>query len=623
MPDRFQVDLAGMVDLLSRHLYSGPQVYIRELVQNGVDAMTARAEIEPLAPQRMRMRAKVDSEGTSTLEVSDSGIGLTWDEAHELLATIGRSSKRDVDIKRTEFIGQFGIGLLAAFMVADRVDVWSRSGKPDVTDGRTTAIHWVGYADGTFEIEEDSDSDREVGTTVTLTARAGCEHWLDHATVLQLATEYASLLPYDIAIEDPFDGEERWHTITSPDLPWRRVYDSAAARRKALDSYCEETFGWHPLGHVDFELPIVGLTGMAFILPQAVSPGSGQHRVYIKRMLLGSRVDRILPDWAFFVRAVINVDSLSPTASREQLHEDELLWEVREALGARLKQWLVDSLSDGSEQAAQFLSIHHLALRAVALTDPEILELVSKVLLYETTDGPQTLEEARENGELVYTVTLEAYRRVATVARSQGLTVVNAGYVYDAEIVAKLGKQGWKVRELTNDDVVQVLALPDADRAWQLAPALQRGQDVLAEEDCSVILRRFAPETVPAMILRDARSERRRALRIEREESPGLWGGMLDSLDSAGPERTRTLVLNDNSPIVRQLMEAADSHVFDAGLKSLYLSALMLAGEGLNPRDARSLGDCLSSLLDAALPNGHVPGKHMPGKHISQEESDS
>ena len=92
MPDRFQVDLAGMVDLLSRHLYSGPQVYIRELVQNGVDAMTARAEIEPLAPQRMRMRAKVDSEGTSTLEVSDSGIGLTWDEAHELLATDRRNA---------------------------------------------------------------------------------------------------------------------------------------------------------------------------------------------------------------------------------------------------------------------------------------------------------------------------------------------------------------------------------------------------------------------------------------------------------------------------------------------------------------------------------------------------
>ena len=113
MSERFQVDLAGMVDLLSRHLYSGPEAYLRELIQNAVDAVTARLAVDPDAEARIRLSTDVDEQGRSVLQVTDTGIGLTAAEASELLATIGRSSKRDTQfgLGRTEFIGQFGIGL--------------------------------------------------------------------------------------------------------------------------------------------------------------------------------------------------------------------------------------------------------------------------------------------------------------------------------------------------------------------------------------------------------------------------------------------------------------------------------------------------------------------------------
>lgn len=109
----FQVDLRGLVDLLSHHLYSSPRVYVRELLQNAVDAVTARQALDPEAEIRIRLSA---SAGRVTIE--DSGIGLTAAEAHSLLATIGRSSKRGgehgLETTRREFLGQFGIGLLAA-----------------------------------------------------------------------------------------------------------------------------------------------------------------------------------------------------------------------------------------------------------------------------------------------------------------------------------------------------------------------------------------------------------------------------------------------------------------------------------------------------------------------------
>ncbi len=600
MTYRFQVDLAGMVDLLSRHLYSGPQVYIRELLQNAVDAMTARREIQPDAPARVRLSLSTNEEGAPTLTVTDTGIGLTADEARELLATIGRSSKRDplMGSSRLEFIGQFGIGMLATFMVADDIRVTSRTAKSS-----ESAIIWHGHADGTFSLEEIDPAGVDIGSSVHITARRDCEHWLSQATVTQLAQEYASLLPFDISIATEVSGKQKWRRLTLPALPWEITAPSIAVREDALASYCEETFGWRPLGSIPLSLPLAGLSGVAFILPQAVAPGSGHHRVYSKRMLLGSRITKILPEWAFFVRAVINSDSLTPTASREDLHEDELLWEIREALGNQLKQWLVSELEGGGSTAFRFVETHHLALRAVALTDPAMLDLAARILPYETTNGILTLEEAREEGVLTYTSTPEDFRRIASVARAQGLCVVNAGYVYDADIVAGLGNAGWKIRELQASDVVQILGLPPASRLAEASGAISHAEDLLESEDCAVILREFEPADLPSLILKDSQVQRRRNLKNEHEKDPDLWGGLLGSLDTQIVERSRTLVLNDNSEVVRRTLSAQGSQIFDSALSSLYLSALMLAGEGLGGSQARALGANLADLLAAALKN--------------------
>ena len=602
MSQHFQVDLTGMVDLLSRHLYSGPQVFLRELIQNAVDAVTARLEADPAAPAQIRLTPGTDAAGNHTLEVRDTGIGLTADEATELLATIGRSSKRD-DILRTgraEFIGQFGIGMLAAFMIAEEISFTSRSARADAVP-----ILWQGRSDGTFDVAELSGdaADVPVGTTVRISARPDAAHWLHTETVVALATEFGSLLPFDIAVRVPLDDDEyTWRRITEPTLPWRRSYASEQDRSQALSEYCERTFGFTPIAHIDLSLPVAGVTGVAFVLPQAVSPGSGQHRVYMKRMLLSARTPQILPEWAFFVRAVIDSDALSPTASREQLHDDEVLLGVRDALGEQIKQWMLGTLATPSRLSQRVLQTHHLALRAVALAERDMLALITEVLPFETTDGALTLAQVAAQGPLLFTSTTEAYHRIAAVARAQGLIVVNAGYVYDADLLAQLAVlPGWDVTELTSADLVQVLGLPGIDRELAAARAMSAAQDLLAGEDCDAILRSFAPDTVPAMLLRDAEGEHRRDLETERAANPNLWSGLLDAFAGEGEGRTRTLVLNDRSPVARQLLDAPTGRVFRAGLHSLYLSAVMLAGDGLRAAESASLSDALGVLLGAAL----------------------
>lgn len=306
----FQVDLRGLVDLLSHHLYSSPRVYVRELLQNAVDAVTARHALDPEAEIRIRLSA---SAGRVTIE--DSGIGLTAAEAHSLLATIGRSSKRGGDhgleTTRREFLGQFGIGLLACFVVARQIRVITRSAR----DPQAAPVEWLATDDGSYTVRELPDeARREPGTTVILQARPGAEEWTVPARVEQLARDYGSLLPYDITFDDGEGGEPR--AVTDRPAVWDRPFPTPAARRVALAGHCAQLFGFTPLDSIDLDLPVAGVRGVAYVLPEPTSPAHrAGHRVHLKGMLLTDHADNLLPDWAFFVRAVIDTDTLRPTAS--------------------------------------------------------------------------------------------------------------------------------------------------------------------------------------------------------------------------------------------------------------------------------------------------------------------
>lgn len=607
--EAFQVDLGGVVDLLARHLYSGPRVYLRELLQNAVDAITARRAHEPDAPARVRLRALDDG----TLEVTDTGVGLTAAEAAELLATVGRSSKRDLDlgVGRAEFLGQFGIGLLSAFMVADEIELLSRS----AADPQAPAIRWVGRPDGRYTLEElaPRDAPDAPGSTVRLRARVDGEHWLARETVIELAREYGGLLPVDVAVEVPVETpggapQSAWRRVSEPELPWRVRHPDEPTRAAALARYCERVLGFTPLAHVDLEVPLTGVTGVGFVLPAAVPPGGGStHQVFLRRMLLGTRVDGLLPDWAFFVRCVLDADGLRPTASREALHTDEALLVTQEALGAQVRAWVERTLSSGTATARELVRTHHLAVRSLALVDDAMLDLAARVLPFETTDGELTLAEvAQRHGAVVHTTSVEEYRRVAPVARAQGMALVNAGYVYDADLLARLaGRPGWQVRALRSQDVAQVLGPLEPLRELEVLDALDAARDAVAELDVELQVRVFEPAQLPAVLLQDRDAEHRREVRRTVDEAADLWGGVLAGLTGAQAPASRRLVLNDANPTVRRLLAAAPHDpVLAAGVRSLYVSAVLLAGEPLRVREARVMNESLGALLDAGLRAG-------------------
>ncbi|MGV9874491.1 HSP90 family protein [Streptomyces cellulosae] len=599
-PDRtFQVDLRGLVDLLSHHLYSSPRVYLRELMQNAVDALTARHALEPAAPAgAFGIRLYADR---SVVRVEDDGVGLTEGDVHTFLATIGRSSKRADGIaeQRGDFIGQFGIGLLSCFLVADEIHVVSRSARtPDAP-----AVEWRGRGDGSYTVRTLPASARPApGTTVTLTPRADAGEWTAPAQVLRLARHFGSLLRHPVTFDDGSGGPVV--PVNPEEAPWARTHPTPGARSRALARYGEEVFGFAPLDTIELNLPAVGLRGIACVLPEAVPPGRRHgHRVHVKGMLLSEQAEEILPDWAFFVRCVVDAESLRPTASRESLYEDDTLAAVRDALAERLRAWIARVAASDPELLHRFLRAHHLSVKSLAVHDDEILRMLLPWLPFETTDGHCTLDDfSRTHRTVLVTSSVEEFRQVAAIASAAGLGVVNGGYTYDRELVHRLPEIRPEVSVADLDPATLTAHLDPVDRETELAAAayLARAREALAVFDCDVALRSFQPASAPALLVvsREARHERTRS-RLAREQEGGLWGDILGALQQEAPRAQ--LILNQLNPLVRTAVAIDEPELARTSAEALYGQAALLSRRPLRPAESSLINRSFLDLLAHAL----------------------
>jgi molecular chaperone HtpG len=590
----FQVDLRAVVDLVSHHLYASPRVYVRELLQNAVDAVTARKQADPAAAALIEIEPS-EVTGDGTLRIHDSGVGLTEPEVHELLATIGRSSKRDdLGFARQEFLGQFGIGLLSCFMVASEVRVHSRSARGG------PSVQWTGFGDGHYEVTAAAERP-EPGTTLTLIPRPGMENWLAGGLVAELAAYFGDLLPFPIGVAG--------RRVNAGELPWRRQYPTVQARSAALGDYAQRIFGFRPFGTIDVAVPEAGLTGVAFVLPAVANPAArARNRVYLRRMLLAEGADTLLPDWAFFVRCVVDSSELRPTASREGLYEDDLLAAAREALGTQVKDWLVRLAATDPGRLEQFLAVHHLGVKAVAVHDLEMLRIVDNWWPMETSVGPMTLAAFRRQFPVIrYTQTADEFRELAAVAQAQGIGLVNGGYAYDIEIMKRLPglDPAVRVRSLDPTELATRFEPPDPATELLLRPMMAAAGAALAPLGCDVVARSFDPPALPSLYLLSRAAIQASEMREARAAATEVWSGVLDAVGGPaagdGPPARPQLMLNLRSPVVQRIAELADPGLVGLAVQALYGQALLQGHHPLRPDDSALLNRSFLGLLDWAM----------------------
>lgn len=591
----FRVDLQGLVDLLGRHLYSGPGVYVRELVQNSVDAITARREAEPDHRGRIVL-TPADVADDGRLCISDDGVGLDDDDIRTVLSTIGATSKRDeLGFQREGFLGQFGIGLLACFMVSDRIEVRTRS-----ADG--TCWRWSGRSDGTYDLApaEGPDALGAQGTEVRLDPGPD-PGLLGTATVRELLVRYAGFLPFDLVLVTA-DGTE----TVRRDFPWEATDLSAAERGRAATALCEELLGFTPMDRIELADAESGVRGIAYVSPH---PGVHRraHRVYARHMLVSASADSVLPEWAFFVRAVVDSERLTPTASREQLHEDDLLEQARERLGDQVRKWLVRMVDSDPRRTERFLSVHALGVKAMAAQDDEMLEVLGATLTFETTRGALTLAELTDgSAPITYCDRVDDYRQLAPVAQAQGLVVVNAGYAYDVALIGRwlALHPGVDARRMTATELLAGMAdAPDADRA-RYAELLSVAEGCLRGTRFAVALRSFEPPEATAVLLSGRAAEREADREAVAEGAEGAWRAVLDAIAEVGPAAADdgpVLVLNASSPTIGRLADSGDPGVQRVSVEALYAHLLLAGRHAVRPADQAIVSRALGTLIDHVL----------------------
>lgn len=599
----FQINLRGIIELLSDHLYSGPQVFARELLQNATDAIRARGYLEP--GHEGRVVLEVIGGGTPgsrpTLMVEDNGVGLTEDEVHRFLATIGTSSKRDEFWDReTDFIGRFGIGLLSGFVVSDEIVVVTRSARePDAP-----AVEWRGKADGTYTVRR---LDREVspGTRAYLTARADMIEYFDPERVAELAAHYGALLPFPIEIL----VNDRPRRINAEGAPWRRTFADEAERTEALLDYGRRVFGIDFIDVIPIRSKPGAVEGLAFVLPHSPSLATRRtHRVYLKNMLLSESAENLLPEWAFFVKCVANAEGLRPTASREAFHEDETLARAREALGACLKTHLVRLAEHDPERLRRVIALHYLSIKGLAAGDDEFYRLFIDWLPFETSLGRMSFGEIREREAVIaYVPNLDQFRQIAAVAAAQSRLIVNAAYTYDRELVEKFPDvfEEGRIEPIDPEALTRSFEDLDPDEEAEASDLMEVADEILRPFRCATEIRKFAPPEMPALHCLGSEAEFRRAIEQSKEISSPLWGSLLDGLglgrgDDGGDGFAR-LCFNHANPLVRRLIRARDRRALAKVVPMLYVQSLLMGHRPLKSSEMEILNQGLIDLIEWGL----------------------
>ncbi|MEN9361731.1 MAG: hypothetical protein RL095_3266 [Verrucomicrobiota bacterium] len=587
MPHRFQVDLAGVISVLSEHLYTRPDVFIRELIQNGVDAVSARRRGGDLAPDGAITVELLDG---PCLLFEDNGGGLTEDEVHQFLATIGQSSKRgDFTSLRDSFIGRFGIGLLSAFMVCDEIVLLTRSRRPG-----SPSLEWKGRADGSYSLRR-LESEQAFGTRLFIRGRAAAAHLFTAEAVRASLLYYARFLPLPVN----FVHQEGSECLSSTP-PWRQtaaVADRAeAARRLGAEFYGEGIIAQREI-HTD------SLRGWAYLVPRGSLGVRDQARVYLRGMMLGEQIPHLLPQWACFVAVILESDLLTPAASRESLHRDRSFDVAKDELARQLRAWLARLPEEEPEVFFRLVDQHNTLVKSIAAQDDEFCRLMLPHLSFETNFGRLSLKELQARcGRIHFTTDDDEFRKVAPIATAIGLGVVDAAFSYEPALLHRATLlPELKLQELKVDSLLASIHPPSAAEEGEFAAFLSLAASTLRPMSSAARLARFEPADIPVLLLEDADARARRLFRHSAENSTELFADLLSGFIEDDDQPSSTLVFNIAHPVTRRLAQHPDPEIAADLIRLLQVQSLLLGRQPVGPKELAILSHSLRLFLDLAL----------------------
>ncbi|XP_028669776.2 heat shock protein 75 kDa, mitochondrial [Erpetoichthys calabaricus] len=399
----FQAETKKLLNIVARSLYSEKEVFIRELISNCSDALeklrhrllTLEGESSP-----MEIHLKTNPE-KRTIVIQDTGVGMSKEELVSNLGTIARSgSKAFLDALQNQseasskIIGQFGVGFYSAFMVADKVDVYSKSAEPD-SDG----YKWSSDGSGVFEVAKASGV--RLGTKIVVHLKDECKEFASEDRVKEIVTKYSNFVSFPI-----FLNGRRLNTLQAlwlSDPKEISDWQHEEFYRYIAQAYDKPRYVLHY--RTDAPLNIRSIFYVPEMKPSMfdVSREMGSSvALYSRKVLIQTKASDILPKWLRFLRGVVDSEDIPLNLSRELLQESTLIRKLRDVLQKRIVKFFVDQSHKEPEKYRRFFEDYGLFIREgiVTLAEQEVKEDIGKLLRFESSvlpEGQQTsLQEYAE-----------------------------------------------------------------------------------------------------------------------------------------------------------------------------------------------------------------------------------
>ncbi|WP_282396749.1 molecular chaperone HtpG [Pseudomonas sp. PS01298] len=453
----FQTEVKQLLHLMIHSLYSNKEIFLRELISNASDAVD-KLRFEALSKPELleggaelKIRVSFDKDA-KTVTLEDNGIGMSREDAITHLGTIAKSGTADFmknlsgdQKKDSHLIGQFGVGFYSAFIVADKVEVFSRRAGLDASEG----VHWSSKGEGEFEIATIDKADR--GTRIVLHLKSGEDEFADGWRLRNIVKKYSDhiALPIELPKEQAAaEGEEapaqEWEVVNRASALWTRP------RTEIKDEEYQEFY--KHIGH-DYENPLSWshnkvegkLEYSSLLYVPARAPFDLYQReapkglkLYVQRVFVMDQAESFLPLYLRFIKGVVDSNDLSLNVSREILQKDPIIDSMKSALTKRVLDMLEKLAKNEPEQYKGFWKNFGQVMKEGPAEDFANKEKIAGLLRFASTqgdDGEQNvalaeyLARAKEGQDKIYYLTGETYAQVKNsphleVFRKKGIEVL-------------------------------------------------------------------------------------------------------------------------------------------------------------------------------------------------------
>ena len=611
------VETQNIFPVIKKWLYSDKDIFVRELISNGCDAVTKHKRLVSLGEAESdgkpyRIDVTLDTE-LGTLTFSDNGIGMNQEEIDKYINQIALSGALDF-IQKYEgesedagkgIIGHFGLGFYSAFMIADKVEIKSKSYRKD-----DAAVWWTGNEDGSYEMRPCDKLQR--GTDIILYINDDEKEYASESKIREIIEKFCSFMPVEIYYtvlpekkEEVKEGEEPKEKSepkpvndTTPiwlkkpsectDEEYKEFY------RKVFHDYKEPLF-WI---HISADYPL-NFKGILYFPKLSNEYGSyeGQVKLYYNQVFVADNIKEVIPEYMFLLKGVLDCPELPLNVSRSYLQSNGYVAKISAHIVKKVSDKLNSLFNTEREKYESFWDDVKPFVEYAGIRDNKFFSKVKDVILYKTTEGKfMTLAEYAANehydNTVYYTDDKQRQSKYVSMFASQGVPVVEFDKLIDVQFVS------FAESELKSDDKYKDIKFVRVDSG---VADILKDSDKQTDEEQSKKLCDFFKETlgkgdglkiscdhlkdstVPAVLNLSEQSRRF-------SDMMKMYGGGMGSMPVE-----ETLVLNLSNPLIGKIADKITSEETPDELsKSLATQAYMLALVAQRPLEPDELSKFIS-----------------------------